>query len=327
MFTLLRMRWTGLGCLSVVLLVVTLVLAGGAAAAVGPGGQTEGGLAIVAVLVGGGAVNWLLGRLLNSERTPDGSRLRTDQHTLMDTPMEHTSVGFLVLALIILASVVGRTVSPVLGWLTFVLVPVVALVLLADQRERAIRRRTTDRQALAEGHGWNYEPKSSELAGRWQDILGWRSLSVSPFGIVSGEAHGLPFTMFDSMSGLDRAQAGGPRTLWVVQLPVAHPRIHVRRRQSVDLAWGNAPTVAVSLDVDCDTPGLADALLTPEVRSATESGDYDSWQILGHDLVVSGQMREHPTTPPELETSLAQVLHLARLLSAAPGHGGRAQCQ
>jgi hypothetical protein len=323
-----RLRWTGLGWTSPLLLVVTLFAAGGAAAAMRSNGDAAGGLAIVAVLVAGAAVNWALGTRLNRRQTADGW-VKTFHHTCMDTPMENTSLGFLVLALIILALVIGRSTSPVLGWVAFAGVLVGAWLLASGRRKQRFLRQVADREEYAGQRGWRYTPQARSIGDRWKDVLGWRAASIGGFGVLSGELSGLPFTVFDTMTGLDLRTSDVPRTIWVVHLPVALPRLVVKRpytavgelaRELFADALGEsfserAPLRPEDVQADCDVPGFAEALLTPEVRSATAASELAGWEIAGRDLVFASLENEVATPPTEIDDVLHRLVALAHTFS------------
>ncbi|MDD9369290.1 MAG: hypothetical protein PV358_04185 [Acidimicrobiales bacterium] len=323
-----RLRWTGLGWISPVLLVVTLIAGAGAAAAIGSHGDAAAALAVAAVLVAGAAVTWALGRQLNREQTADGW-VRTFQHTCMDTPMEHTSLGFVVFALIILATVIGRATSPLLGWLTFAAVLVGAWVLVSGRRKARFLRLVADREEYADQRGWRYTPLARTIGERWKEVLGWRAASIGGFGVVSGELNGLPFTVFDSMTGLDLRTSDVPRTIWAVHLPVALPRLVVKRpytavgelaRELFADALGEslserAPLRPEDVQADCDVPGFAEALLTPEVRSATAASELAGWEIAGRDLVFTSLETGVTMSPTQIDAVLHRLVALAHTFS------------
>lgn len=323
-----RLRWTGLGLLSLVLLVATSVAAGAAAGAVGSDGDAAGGLAIVAVLLAGAVVNWGLGWQLNRRPTADG-RVPVGLHTIMDTPMENASVVFVVFAAIFFASVVGRVTSPVLGWVVFVGVLLGVWIFVGGAPERRSRRKVADREEFAHQRRWRYAARDAGLFARWKDVMGWRATTQRAFGVVSGELDGIPFTVFDAMIGLDGRLVEWPRTTWAVHLPVAFPRLVVARRFTSgvgevahrllsDMAGepvADDPSFVRPEDVraECEQPGFADALLTPEVRSATSAWGLAGWELAGRDLVFTSLENGETTPPAEIDAVLGRLVALARL--------------
>jgi hypothetical protein len=126
---MLRIRWTGLGCLSLLLFIVLLfvslyigyTLAGG-----DPGSDPKVESTFVAqvfligagVLVLSGPLHWLLGWVLNTERTPSKRRWH-NQHTLGNLPVQYMFSYNLVLALIFASLGLGLLTSALYGWLLF----------------------------------------------------------------------------------------------------------------------------------------------------------------------------------------------------------------
>jgi membrane protein YqaA with SNARE-associated domain len=339
---LLRFRWTGVGCLSVILWLPAVAIA----MALAGDGDTAPGVAIVVGFLAGGAVNWLLGSWLNSTRTAE-RRVKTERHTFgtiaNQYPMEHATVGYLVLALVFGASIVGRLTSPVLGWATFLgllaLTPVALGLFRSKRREGQHLAATADRAQLAQAQGWHYETKASNLAQRWKELVGWRAYSIIPFGVVGGELYGLPFTVFDAETDLDGQTRDLPCTIWAVHLPVAYPRLSTGLRAGTAAPGGSLlgpdaarlfddafsgrmpgagmppppPLTPDDLEAHADIPGFAELLLTPEVRAATVHQGLVGWRIEGRDLVLVGPRRPTPTPAREVFDTTDRLVRLAYL--------------
>ncbi len=288
---------------------------------------------IVCVIVLGAGVNWALGAWLNRPRTPGGPRLL--DHTLMDSPMEYASVGFLVIALIIAATIVGRLTSPILGWITFAGVIVGSFLGLSSWRERRHRRATREREALARQRGWHYAPRAGDLPRRWKDLVGWKVNAIVPFGVVAGDVRGLPFTVFDSMYDLDGQAGDRPCTTYALHLPVAYPRIGVFLQApmpTTEFPWPDGSPSSLAdfgrsmaagppeLRVRCDIPGFGAAMVSDEVRAATLASGLVSWRIEGRDLLFTTPPRQPPTPPGEI---VATLDHLAALAHRFPPAAAR----
>jgi hypothetical protein len=334
---LLRIRWTGLGCLSPIVLGVFAVAAVVTYAVVAERGGFAPGIAAALVLLASGVVNWLLGRALNSRRTPEGREWH-DTHTVNDQPMQDWTVPPVLVALVVgsvaLAYEVWRSTSPFLGVVAFLVVIVGLMVAYGGYRTRRRLAGVADeREKLARAQGWHYQAKASGLAERWQDLIGWRAYSIAPYGVVSGELQGLPFTVFDSETGLD-GRTEVPSTTWVVHLPVAYPRLVVPvlqrslaeqmgpdpARTFSDFVSGRAglgpDLTADDLRAESENTGFAELLLTPQVRQATINYGLMGWRIEGRDLIFVSAERSTPPTPDEIVERAERLVSLARLFPA-----------
>lgn len=341
MLLLFRIRWTGVGCLGLVLWLPAVAVA---LALAGDGGSAPG-VALALGFVGAAGPVWLLGSWLNSGSPVPRHTLGT---TSTQSPMEYSAVPYLVFGLVFAASVVGRATSPVLGWVTFVGVLVGAIVVAVVYRERR-RGRTHlaavgDRAELAQRWGWRYEAKaSSELPLRWKALVGWRVLSITPFGVVGGELDGVPFTAFDSETDLAGHTVEHPCTTVAVHLPHAYPRISTTVRLSpritespsmtglqmeeiLQVMAGEAdpedilpvlfPLTSDDVEATTDLPGFAEALLTPAVRQATLEHRLIGWRIEGRDLVLTSGRRAAPRSADEVLDTARHLVHVARLFPA-----------
>jgi len=115
-----RFRYTGAGWLAPLLVLASLVIAVVVAAVVAPDDfpGAAAGLVIAAVLLILAPVVWLVGWLLNSERTPQG-RVWHNRHTYNGTPLQFASWILPVFALVAVSIVVGASTVPVVGVLVF----------------------------------------------------------------------------------------------------------------------------------------------------------------------------------------------------------------
>jgi hypothetical protein len=114
-----HIRFTGAGWLGLVLPVLAFVAGGIAVTGLGLDlSPAAGGVFIVALLVGG-AVQWLVGRGLNSVRTAEG-RIWHDRHTLQDAPLQRAAGFYVVAAFVIGCVVLGAATSPIIGVAVFV---------------------------------------------------------------------------------------------------------------------------------------------------------------------------------------------------------------
>jgi len=115
-----RFRSTGAGWLAPVLILVSLALAVVVAYVVAPDHfpSAAAGLVMAAVLLIMAPLVWLVGWLLNSERTPQG-RVWHNRHTYDGTPLQFASWILPVFGLIAVSVVVGASTVPVVGVLVF----------------------------------------------------------------------------------------------------------------------------------------------------------------------------------------------------------------
>jgi hypothetical protein len=236
-------------------------------------------------------------------------------------PVSNWVVGYALVALVIGAIAVGRTAGTLYGWLLFGGALLVALAVYVRGGSRRQLRSVADRKEFAAGRGWLYQDQGGDLALRWQDLYGKKAAyTIGPFGVLAGEAEGLPFTVFDSEPG----GAETRRTYWAVHLPVAYPRVqvHMARWSRPDelfsaFASGVPPAPATPDDLRAETADAAfgQALLTPQVRSATVAWGLVGWRIEGRDLILERQ-RAKPHTADEVAQVAARLAGLARQLPA-----------
>jgi len=230
-------------------------------------------------------------------------------------PVSNLVVGYALVALVIGAIAVGRTVGTLYGWLMFGGALLVALMVYIRIGSRRRLRSVADRKEFAARHGWLYKDDGGDLTLRWRDLYGnKKAFTMGSFGVLAGEVEGLPFTAFDS-------EPGGPetrRTYWAVHLPVAYPRVQVlsaRGSRPDDLfsAFANGVPAATPDDLRAETADAAfgQALLTPQVRSATMAFGLVGWRIEGRDLILE-RWSAKPHTADEVAQVAARLAGLAR---------------
>jgi hypothetical protein len=214
---------------------------------------------------------------------------------------------------------------------------VVLVVVAARRRGRRVVAGIADREPMARARGWRYREKDAALATRWKEVLGRRvHLSVA-YGIVSGEHHGMPFTVFDTeVAGSDRLE-----TIYVVHLPVSYPSVAVVTRmvlpQAEELSsrffgGASAADIAAAMkdmprDVGSEVrllsgdPIFGKELLSPGLRRATLRHGLPWWWIQGRDLVFRSGGQERSATAEEMLQMVARVVDVAR--SFPPGLAAR----
>jgi hypothetical protein len=120
-------KWTGLGWLTLILVIASLFTGVWAGYMLTGGGEIP-----AAVLIGAGVMtllaplHWLFGLAVNSKRSPSGRRWH-DDHTFFDMPVQYGFAPQLGLALILGSVTLGQLTSPLYGWLLFGGVPALAL--------------------------------------------------------------------------------------------------------------------------------------------------------------------------------------------------------
>ena len=335
-----RMTWTGVGCVTPLLLVLTVNLAVLGALTVGEGVGAR--LTFAAVFLAGAALHRAFAWAVNSKATPEG-RVWTDRHTYGGVPVEKFTPVWVLVGLAALATVVAALTTTLVGWLAFGALVVGALLAWTSRREGKVLAGLRDRRELARRRGWHYQDRAPGLPARWKDVIGWRHATITPLGVLAGEVDGLPFTVFDSLVGPDGVEGQAPRTTWVVHLPVALPRVDVGPgRDEVLRAFGVAGSVdrffeegalltepdasatGAGPSVHCpDAPELARDLLTPAVRAAADAAGLTSWRIVGPDLVVSSGEHRQPLPLDEVVARVEALAALARAVVDAVGdrHG------
>ncbi|GII42026.1 hypothetical protein [Planotetraspora phitsanulokensis] len=233
-------------------------------------------------------------------------------------PVSDLALGYTLVMLVIGSIAVGQLTSALYGWLMFGGALLVALMVYVRIGSRRQLRSVADRREFAAGRGWLYKNSGGDLTLRWRDLFGKKAFTIGPFGILGGEVEGLPFTAFDS-------EPGGPetrRTYWAVHLPVAYPRVQVlsARGSGIDglfSAFASGVPSATPDDLRAETADAAfgQALLTPQVRSATVAFGLVGWRIEGRDLLLV-RSRAKPHTADEVAQVAAHLAGLARQLPA-----------
>lgn len=341
---MLRMRWTGVGFVSPLLLLLTIFVAVLTAVRVGEGVGAR--FAVAAVFLAGAALHRAFAWAVNSEVTPEG-RIWHELHTYGGVPVEKVTPVWVLVGLAALAMVVAALTTTLIGWLAFGVLVVGSLVAWTRRREGALIAGLRDRRELARQRGWHYQDRASGLPARWRDLIGWRYATITPLGVFAGEVDGLPFTVFDSVVGLDGVEGQAPRTTWVVHLPVAFPRVDVGPgRDEVLRAFGvtgsvdrffervfeqgelptapdPSPTGSGPAARCPDAPELARDLLTPAVRAAADAAGLLAWRIVGPDLLVSSPEHLRPLPLDEVVARVEGLAALGRAVVDAVGdrHG------
>jgi hypothetical protein len=332
-------RWTGVGWLSPILIIASLVTGAlvGSAASGGHEGTARSvslfiGLAVVLALA---PVHWLVGRMVNSEPGPNG-RVWFDQHTFANAPMQNIAFGQAWVAVALMSLGVGHVTSAWAGWAMFGGAVVGALLLRHRGRLRRQTRSVADREQAARANGWRYRNRDTGLALRWKETFGRRIYTMVPFGILSGEHDGMPFTVFGTEVAMRPNEV---QTICVVHLPVSYPTVRVdigpssappptpeqfarafdqQPGQGFDQNFVDAMAARLRINPEDVRPTPADdafgqALLTPAVRELTARHRLFRWRIQGRDLIYEGP--EEDTSP-----AVAEVLKLvAAMVELAHG--------
>ena len=316
-----RLRWTGLGCLTPVLVLASFVVVGVAVdASFGRGFDARATLPALILCAGWAAlspVHWWIGRALG------------DQHTFMDLPMERGAVLQAALAVMLASIMVGRATSAWLGWGMLVAVPVIVMVVAGRRRWRERLRGVADRAELARARGWRYRKRDSALPLRWKSLYGRKvTLSMGPFGIISGELRGLPFTIFDTE--LESGSVRAVTMFCAVHLPVSYPHctltVDRTRRETTgppqgdmwqQLAWLNQTRPQPGdLRAETEVPAFGQALLSPAVRDVTLRRGLLGWQIDGRDLIHWGGVRDSSHPADEVLGYVEAMVELANTFPA-----------
>jgi hypothetical protein len=148
------LRWTGLGCLVVVVWMAVLGL--GIAAAVvlfgGDGKSPPIGLAAAGAIAGmvvGAALVRLLGLALNRRRRANGTWAWTDRHTMFNVAVQdywaHLLFGALLAAPCVTAGFIPKAATQglVAGWVILVIIAAVFVVTRDGRRQARARRDRT----------------------------------------------------------------------------------------------------------------------------------------------------------------------------------------
>src|SRR5690606_10738972 len=198
--TMLRMRWTGVGFVTPLLLRLTIFVAVLTAVRVGEGVGAR--FAVAAVFLAGAALHRAFAWAVNSEVTPEG-RIWHELHTYGGVPVEKVTPVWVLVGLAALAMVVAALTTTLIGWLAFGVLVVGSLVAWTRRREGALTAGLRDRRELARHRGGSCQARASGMPAGWRALTGWRSATITPLGVFAGEVDGLPFTVFDSVVGLD----------------------------------------------------------------------------------------------------------------------------
>lgn len=325
---MLRLRWTGAGCLSGVIFAV-FVLAG-----------LFGGYLLArddfkeAVLVGalglvvGGCVNHLVALRLNSS-LEDGRRAWDDRHALRVlpwpwVPMQSSTIGMFLFAGGLVAFWTSKWIG-YLGWAVFIAILAAYFVLAPIGRpgpKRAVVRQMAE---LARTYGWRFSASEPLLPrNRWRDSLGRLPNRMGAFAVVRGERNAIPFTVLHFYTAhANSPLPGAPRDLYAVtvaHLPRAYPATAGTTRDldfavKVPVAYDDAferdlleasvlPVyhVAISGMLDPDGPAVdINFGRGGELRSWLDHGRPSLWCIAGRDLIGFTPIDAAPTAADTLD--------------------------
>jgi hypothetical protein len=300
--------FTGLGWVGPVLTVVAGMFSGFFGAAyVSP---TFGGAmfcAAAGVLLAA-VISSLVGRTLNTRVTADG-RVLHNRHTVDGLPLQDWWVigAFYAVVCVVagLWSIIGfRGILLGAGLL------VLALIVVRWRRRPADpAARTADRTKIARERGWQVDRPAREVVDHWARRPHEQDHLVLRHGLT-GELEGFPVTVFDTRP--PRPWPGNPpqpkvaRTVCVVRLPTAYPRVQVREvwrddDGRIDDGVFRQPPYAElrgtgELRQRIDRPRVPDLgaygdpaaawVLTPEVLRVTSDRGLAGWRLEGHDLAL-----------------------------------------
>ncbi|TDV48845.1 hypothetical protein [Actinophytocola oryzae] len=328
----------GLGTLAKGLLFVFMVVGavGGGALGQSIGGERTGlllGAGVGLVLVG--FAYYPIARAANSTVTPTGRRWH-NLNTIRGVPIQRYAAFNPGLGVAAIAGAIGRATSAWLGFLFFLVAFVAAVVFYRRFHTRRLVAGLTARREYASAHGHEYRDRELNLLGdRWNGIYPNRTVVLQPFGVVAGETDGLPWTVFDSMQlSADGRRVGLPgaerarRTVWVVHLPVAYPRlrlIHDSAPSFVSAAKRREAAAVARLEAEPAAQDFANAAAAAGALELTEERGLPDWWLEGRDLITAAPAPDDdvPIPPERLVGTLDSLLALARVLTTAPlGHHG-----
>ena len=287
----------------------------------------------------GGALQWTLGRALNSTRSPDG-RIWHDTHTTAGQPMQDCTGVHVFLGLTIVAIRTGQLTSPLVGWLLFAAAIAVSLFVGSwaangevprFRRDATVRRATGDtvrsRRALAKANGWRFRGSWSGPVKSWEQRHG-PAMTLLTSDVVTGERRGLAFTIFDLMAApgvaplrLHRTRRTVIRVALNTTGPV--PRSMVAPAGTLVDFHGTPPWEPVygstisGLQVVSDNKALAERYLTRQVLNATAAAGLSGWRVEDGALVYATQQGK-VLDPREALTMLTKLVDLAQLVPQTP---------
>lgn len=192
-----------------------------------------------------------------------------------------------------------------------------------------------ERYQMATGSGWQFWADMPELLTRWQVLpFNQRGDKRMAFGVVQGNFHGLPFTVFEfhrrptvtsvhtrwTNKKVNEYDTITIDSVWVVTLPSALPFFQIV--SSIDSAFDTEqypepPTPDRKFNrwyklIDTD-PNAATHILTPPVMSTMRQLKLHNWSVVGTDLIYV----ENPffrTKPEDVVETLGKLASLVAVL-------------
>ncbi|GAA4972559.1 hypothetical protein GCM10025331_77990 [Actinoplanes utahensis] len=300
---------------------------GGAAGSALIGGTT--GLLVGAgtALILSGFAYWFLARALNSTATA-GGRVWHDESTVNRIPIQRFAALNPALGVALYTGAIGRATAGWFGCLLFVIAVVAALVLYRRFLNRQRLALLAPRRDYATAHGLHY--RDSDLLavdGRWTDLYP-TAAALAPAGVLGGEIDGLPYTVFDTMQLSEDGRTVGVaareqvrRTVWVIHLPAAYPRLrltHARLSRFMNTTRRRESAEAATLEA-ADT-AFHEAALAAGVLPYTLQHDLSDWWLEGRDLITArtAPATGQPFPPADLITVATTLAGLARLFTSPP---------
>jgi hypothetical protein len=182
-------------------------------------------------------------------------------------------------------------------------------------------RRNSERQRLAASRGWQFAASDPALLDRWRGgLLSKRGDRREIIGIVRGESHGIPFTVFDfrlrtkitRTNLISRQDWYETATVWVLHLPAALPPVHftggskLGRKLQDRLGGGDTGVLTGEKGFDerfgvrGAAPDFVRELMTPELRGWLREHKLTGWWIAGRDLLFDRDVQLLRTKPGKL---------------------------
>lgn len=281
-------------------------------------------------LILAGPVYWLGARSINSTMTPDG-RVWHNESTINSIPVQRFAAFNPALGVALYTGAIGRVTAGWFGCLLFTAAVIAAVVLYQRFHRQRLLALLAARRDYATAHGLHY--RDSDLLavdGRWTDLYP-TAAALAPTGVLGGETGGLPYTIFDTEQlSADGRTVGVPaserarRTVWVIHLPAAYPRLRAtrgglsrfmnatRRRESED-----------NVQLETSDTAFREAAVAAGVLTHTVQHDLGDWWIEGRDLIAARPARanEQPIPPADLITTVTALAGLAHLFTTPPLNG------
>jgi hypothetical protein len=215
-----------------------------------------------------------------------------------------------------------------IGPVVVLLVIAVAVAVVSDPNRKALKATNQERRAVAETRGWQFvEDGTDVLADRWTRP-GENRPRVTVVAVLSGEVHGWPVTICDTIDHVVVDRDRNRTVVCMVHLPVELPStvaLPSTSSRSLDAArarlWYGFDGEGESLSAENVFVATPDAtfgarLATPEVRNATIEGGLVFWRVTGRDLSVA--RRPSTTAPSPTQAALHLTSRLVELAQALP---------